>query len=104
MIPNYTFGRDLGLGELDEYDGGNAGTGSVRLQNMAGVAFTIIRTIGTVISVVALIIIGIKYMLGSVEERADYKKSLVPYVVGAFLVFTGTLLPDLIYQLVTRNF
>ena len=102
LIPNNTFGRDLGLGELDEYDGGSGGTGSVRLQSIAGVAFTIIRTIGTVISVVVLIIIGIRYMLGSVEERAEYKKTLVPYVVGAFLLFTGTLLPDLIYTIVTN--
>ncbi len=28
--------------------------------------------------------------MGSAEEKADYKKSLIPYVVGAALVFTAS--------------
>lgn len=36
-------------------------------------------------------------MLGSVEEKAEYKKDLVPYVVGAFLLFgIGTILKIII--------
>ena len=38
-------------------------------------------------SVVALMIIGVKYMLGSVEEKAEYKKTMRPYVIGAFMLF-----------------
>ena len=37
-------------------------------------------------------------MLGSVEEKADYKQTLKPYIIGAFILFTGTTLPNLIYQ------
>ena len=33
-----------------------------------------INTIGVTVSIIALIAIGIKYMLGSVEEKAEYKK------------------------------
>lgn len=47
----------------------------------------VITTIGIVASVVALIALGIKYMVGSVEEKAEYKKSMIPYLIGAFLVF-----------------
>ena len=46
-----------------------------------------IRGIGTIVSVAALAIMGIKYMVGSVEEKAEYKKEMVPYLVGAVLVF-----------------
>ena len=38
-------------------------------------------------SVVALMIIGVKYMLGSVEEKAEYKKTMRPYVIGALMLF-----------------
>ena len=31
--------------------------------------------------------IGIKYILGSVEEKAEYKQTLKPYLIGAILVF-----------------
>ena len=38
-------------------------------------------------------------MLGSVEERSEYKKSMVPYLIGAVLLFSGTAIPQIIYTL-----
>ena len=32
------------------------------------------------------------------EEKAAYKESFKPYIIGTFLVFTGSLLPELIYK------
>ena len=58
----------------------------------------IIKNVGVVLSVVSLILLGIKYMLGSIEEKAAYKESFKPYIIGTFLVFTGSLLPELIYK------
>ncbi len=90
-----------GLGDLDKYKGDNIG--SQKLQDKANVILGAIQAIGTVASVAMLIVIGIKYMLGSVEERAEYKKTLVPYLIGAFLLFTGSLVPQLIYRFM-QNF
>ena len=47
-------------------------------------------------------IIGIKYMLGSVEEKSEYKKTMIPYLIGAAIVFSGTTLPQIIYQLASN--
>lgn len=58
-----------------------------QLINKANVILTIITNIGMVIAVLMSAILGIKYMLGSVEEKADYKKGMIPYLVGAFLLF-----------------
>ena len=38
-------------------------------------------------------------MPGSVEEKAEYKKSLLPYAIGAAIIFTGSWLPQLIFDL-----
>ena len=86
-----------GLGDLGQYKGTNAY--SEELKSKAGVILGVLQTIGTVVSIVMLMIIGIKYMLGSVEEKANYKRTLIPYIVGAFLIFTGTLLPQIIYNI-----
>ena len=51
------------------------------------------------ISVLAIIIIGIKYMLGSVEEKAQYKETLGPYFLGAVLVFGITNILTIIYNI-----
>lgn len=92
---------DESLGDLDQYKGTTMD--SKKLEHMGKGILSVIQVIGTVLSVVILIIIGIKYMLGSVEEKADYKKTLVPYVVGAFILFTGTLISQLIYKIM-QNF
>mgnify|MGYP004526441815 CR=1 FL=1 len=59
---------------------------------------TAITTIGSVISVVILIIIGIKYMIGSVEEKATYKNTLAPYFFGAICVFAASTIAGIIYN------
>ncbi len=63
-------------------------------RNLVGV----FQAIGIVLSVVVLTVIGIKYLMGSAEEKADYKKSLIPYVVGAALVFTASVFAQSIYE------
>ena len=86
----------LDLGELDKYKSEETDLGT--LQDKANGIIGVITTIGVVVSVISLIVIGIKYMLGSVEEKAEYKETLKPYLIGAFLVFTVSLVPQLIYQ------
>ena len=58
-----------------------------------------IQVIGTVISVVAIIVIGIKYMTGSVESKASYKKVMIPYIVGAFLIFGISNIVPILYNI-----
>ena len=58
-----------------------------KLQDIGNRIIGIIQVIGTVTSVVVLIVIGIKYMVGSLEERAEYKKTMMPYIIGALFVF-----------------
>ncbi len=59
----------------------------------------VLTTIGMYVSVIILIILGIKYMMGSAEEKAEYKKSLMPYVIGAGLVFSASAIAQIIYDL-----
>lgn len=58
-----------------------------------------INTIGIIVSMIALIAIGIKYMLGSVEEKAEYKKTMIPYIIGFVLLMTCTTIANLIYEI-----
>ena len=69
------------------------------INNLGQGVIKIISTVGTIISVVFLIILGIKYMTGSVEERANYKKTLLPYVIGASILFAASTLTSIIYNI-----
>lgn len=70
-------------------------------QNLQGIGnsiITILTTVGSILSVIVLILLGLKYMLGSVEEKAEYKRSLMPYLIGATLVFTASVIAGVIYR------
>lgn len=68
------------------------------IENLGGRIIGIVRVVGTIVAVAMLIILGIKYMMGSAEERAEYKKTLFPYFIGAILIFAATNLADIIYD------
>lgn len=49
-----------------------------------------IQIFGTIVSVISLMILGLKYMVGSIEERAEYKKTMLPYLIGTIIFFSVT--------------
>ena len=57
---------------------------------------TIIRNVGIVLAVVILMVLGIKYMMGSAEEKAEYKKTMIPYLVGAVLLFAASAIAGMV--------
>lgn len=79
------------LPDVNSYEPGNEAI-PTNFTNLIGIIAATIQVIGVVISVVILVMLGIKYMMGSVEEKADYKKSMIPFLIGAiFISATGTI-------------
>lgn len=68
------------------------------IQTFGGKLLGILTTVGIVASVIVLAILGIKYMMGSAEEKADYKKSFIPYIVGAIILFAAPTIANIIYN------
>ena len=58
----------------------------------------IIQTVGILLSVGCLMVLGIKYMMGSAEEKAEYKKTFIPYIIGAILLFAASALAKVVYD------
>lgn len=63
----------------------------------------IIQIVGTLITFGVLMILGIKYMMGSVEEKAEYKRSMLPYIIGVVLLFCAVNITAAIYDVVTES-
>lgn len=59
----------------------------------------VITTIGVVVAVIVLLVLGIKYMMGSASEKADYKKTMIPYLVGAVLIFGASAITKVVVAL-----
>lgn len=65
---------------------------------MAGKMIGGFQAIGNIFSIIALIIIGIRYMLGSIEEKAEYKQTMIYYIIGVILVFAISNISYIIYN------
>lgn len=57
------------------------------LQEFSNTFYNILLTIGIIAAVIAGMVIGIKFMMGGAEEKANIKEILIPYVVGCAVVF-----------------
>ena len=73
-------------------------SGASSVESVGGKIVGIIQIVGTIAAVAMLMVLGIKYMMGSSEERAEYKKTLFPYVIGAVLIFAAVNLTQIIYK------
>ena len=63
--------------------------------------FGVISTVGIVASAITMVILGLKYMMGSSEEKAEYKKSMIPYIIGIVLLLSVSTILRLIAFAVT---
>ena len=66
--------------------------------NMTKTIVSAITTIGIAVAVIMIMVLGIRYMAGSVEERAEYKRTMIPVLVGAFLLFASATMVSIIYN------
>ncbi len=63
----------------------------------------IVSTGASVLAVIILIVLGVKYMMGSAEEKAEYKKTLLPYAIGAVFVFGAGLICSILFNIAGTN-
>lgn len=69
------------------YNGNELQYDETSLQNFSTAMYNILLAIAVAIALIVGVIVGIKYMVGSVEEKANYKAMLIPYVAGCAVVF-----------------
>ena len=72
-------------------------TGAGNVTNLGKTIVGILQVVGIVVAVVVLLVLGIKYMMGSAEEKAEYKKTMIPYLVGALLIFAASTIVNVVY-------
>lgn len=97
IIAMFTFTNAFSVEDLT---GNTLPSGSQKtIDNLGQGIIKIIATVGSIISVVMLVALGIKYMLGSVDEKVQYKKTLFPYFVGALILFGASTLSGIVYNI-----
>lgn len=63
--------------------------GTSGLTDFSNTLYSILFIAGIAITVIAGLVIGIKFILGSIEEKAEIKKYLWPYLIGCIVIYGG---------------
>lgn len=49
--------------------------------------YSILLTIGIIVAAIIILVLGIQFMTGSIEQKAKVKEMLIPFIVGCIVVF-----------------
>lgn len=80
-------------------DGGIAKT----TQTIIGTSITVIRIVGMGIAIIMTTYVAIKYMSAAPNEKAEFKKSATGLIVGAVVLFATTQILGIIANFATNN-
>ena len=64
---------------------------------MAGKIIRLIRNAAVILAVILITVLGIKYMMGSAEEKSGYQKSFIPLIVGIVVVVAATQIATMLF-------
>jgi len=94
IFSNNIFALSGDLNDWDPSKGPSQDSGT--FFEKAGVVLGWIQYTGILVSVLMLTIIGTKYMFSSVEDKAEYKKTMGPYILGCFLLMGASIVVGVI--------
>lgn len=77
------------------------GEGKDSMLSLVGTVLGFLRWAAVIGGVIIITILGIKYMMGSLEEKAEYKKSMIPLVVGIVVVMGATFIAKILFDTFT---
>lgn len=98
----YEVKADFNPGDIINNVGTEANTTNVdttSLNAKAGKILAYIRNIAVIAGVIVITILGVKYMTGSLEEKAEYKKSFIPLIVGIIVIMAATAIATTIFSI-----
>lgn len=85
----------------DLYDpsSGSSNANVNTIKQMGSKMWGVLANIGATISVVVIAIIGLRYMIGSIEQRAQYKETMWPVIIGCIMVGGISIIVEIIYNM-----
>lgn len=60
---------------------------STKIEDLSDSIYGILLTISILLATIIILVLGIQFMTGSIEQKAKVKEMLIPYAVGCVVVF-----------------
>jgi len=93
---------------VDAFRNGTSGNadgvvGVSEASGLIGAALRIARIVGVSVAIIILSVMGTKYMVAAPGEKAEIKKHLIPYVIGAVVMLTASVIVGILESFVTSG-
>jgi uncharacterized membrane protein (DUF485 family) len=62
-------------------------SGTEGLTNLGNTIIGVLQVVATIVAIAVLLFVGIKFLLASPSEKANIKGMLIPYLIGAIIIF-----------------
>lgn len=85
ITPKYVL-ADIDTDSFNPYSVDSNGVDGNTVTKYTNKALGILSVVAIIVSVIAFMILGLKFIIGSATEKADYKKTLVPVLIGIFII------------------
>lgn len=59
---------------------------------LSGNVIAVVRIVAVAIAMIMLLVLAMRYMISAPGDRADIKKHMIAYVIGAFIIFGGSVI------------
>lgn len=99
ILANFTYALDTSV--YSQMYTNNGSQSSIR--DAGGYVLGLVQTIGMAVAVIILVVLGIKYMVSSPEDKATIKDKASMYVVGAIIIFAASGLVGLVSKYATEK-
>ena len=84
----------------DDYETSGPSASDVKgMYKFGGSVAGVIQIVGTIVSVGVMMILGIRYMVASADEKAEYRERMLPYFIGAVLLFGASNIVKVIFNI-----
>lgn len=101
-VNNKVFAWNMGLDYYDD-DNVDAGRAGNTVKSIMGAVISLSTTVGAGIAIIMLVVIGIQYVSKGAEGKAEAKKDLTGYIIGAVILFGVSGILKLLQMFVDAN-
>lgn len=69
------------------------------MKNLSNTIYNILLVVGIIIAIIVGLILGIKFIMGSLEEKAEVKNMIIPYIIGCVVLFGAFTIWQIVVEL-----
>ena len=89
---------------FSDFENKHASNTEGKVTDIMGSIVNIVSIVGAGVAIIMLVIVGIKYVSAAPEGKAEAKKDLTGYVIGAVILFATSGILQLLQVFIEANF